>query len=290
MKKLLCTLTALLVLTACGQRIDVPPAHIGKIMTKDGYQPGTVPPSKLRLDACLNYCDKIILVDVSDRTYATHLSIFLPKDKLVLEMSVSTTLSIDSTKSETLFNSIAPEPSEDEFTATISAQKVYSTYAAQIVDTEVREYISQFSINEVASSNEQINAELSARLAKTLLAKTPFTVRHIGITGIKYPKIITDSQELAAERREAIQTEEAKLKISQVTLTRQLEEARLTRQIEKEKSETEAEGQRILAQTVDAQVLKLRELENARLWIEKWDGQLPTTAMGDAIPMIQLSK
>ena len=25
-------------LAACGQRVEVPPAHVGKIMTKDGYQ------------------------------------------------------------------------------------------------------------------------------------------------------------------------------------------------------------------------------------------------------------
>ncbi len=34
--------------------------------------------------------------------------------------------------------------------------------------------------------------------------------------------------------------------------------------------------------------LELRKLENQRAWIEKWDGQLPTTVLGDAVPMVTL--
>src|SRR5690606_31794083 len=135
-----------------------------------------------------------------------------------------------------------------------------------------------------------INNELRVRLTKTLSERTPFSVRYVGLTNVQYPRIITDAQENAARRREQVQQEEAQLEISKGTLERELQEARLKRQIEKEKSETEAEGQRILAQSVDNQVLALRKLENERLWIEKWDGKLPVTAMGDAIPMVNLGK
>ena len=37
-----------LFLTACGQRVEVPPAHVAKIMTKDGYQEGVIGTSKFR--------------------------------------------------------------------------------------------------------------------------------------------------------------------------------------------------------------------------------------------------
>lgn len=47
-------------LAACGERVEVPPAHLGKIMTKDGYLPGTVGTSKFRLPACWSYCDKLV--------------------------------------------------------------------------------------------------------------------------------------------------------------------------------------------------------------------------------------
>lgn len=279
-------------LSGCGVKVEVPPAHVGKIMTKDGYQEGLIPTSKLRLPACMTYCDRMVLLDVSDSAYNTPIVIFIPKDKLNLSVAIQTTLSVSPKKTQEIFNSIAPakDESEGDYLSVIPKKQIFTTYAQQIIEIEAREYLSQFSIGEISSSIEQINSQLSARISKSLADKTPFTVRNIGITNIQYPKIITDAQENAAKRREQIQQEEAQLEISKVALERELQEARLTRQIEKEKAETEAEAQRIQAVTIDQRVLDLRKLENQRAWIDKWNGQLPTTALNDSVPMINLSK
>lgn len=283
---LLLTLSTLLV--ACGNRVDVPPAHVGKIMTKDGYREGLIPTSKIRLDFCMFYCDGLVVLDVSDQAFSEPLEIFVPKDKLKMSVTVRATLSVNPKRTEELFDLISPVKTEDTDVSLIDSRKVYQTYAQQIVLAEVREYLSQFSIAEIASSTEVINNELSARLTKAIAERTPFNVRHVGLTNIAYPPIIVDAQENAAERREQIQQEEAQLQISKVKLERELQEARLTRQIEKEKAETEAESQRIQSLTVSPQVLELRKLENQRAWIEKWNGQLPATTLGDAVPMVTL--
>lgn len=276
-------------IVACGQKVEVPPAHVGKVMTKDGYQDNLIPTSKFRLAACWTYCDRLVLLDVSDRSFAEAIEIFIPKDKLKLTVQLRTTLSLNPNKTQELFNSLSPVENEDGISI-IASDKIYSTYAQQIVLTEAREYLSQYSIGEIASSIEMINNDLRVRLTKAISERTPFGVRYVGLTNVAYPAIITDAQENAAKRREQIQQEEAQLEISKVSLERELQEARLRRQIEKEKAETEAEAQRIQAQTVDSRVLELRKLENERMWIEKWSGQLPTTVMGDAIPMVNLSK
>lgn len=293
MKKLLNVLfvSMVLMLTACGVRVEVPPAHVAKIMTKDGYQPNLIPTSKFRLPSCWTYCDRLVLLDVSDKAFTESLTIFIPKDKLNLSIAIRTTLSVNPKKTEELFNSISPVAAQEtENTSLIELNKVYSTYAQQIVLTETREFLSQYSIAEISSSVEMINNELRVRLTKALSERSPFSVRYVGLTDIKYPEIITDAQENAAKRREQIQQEEAQLEITKVTLERDLQEARLTRQIEKEKAETEAESQRIQAQTVDTRVLELRKLENERLWIEKWNGALPTTTMGDSVPLYNFGK
>lgn len=270
-----------------GEKVEVPPAHVGKIMTKNGYQDALLPPSKFRLDACTTYCDRLVLLDASDRTFDEQLEIFMPKDKLILTVTVRTTLSINSKKTEELFTSISPIKDQEnpEFLSIIPLNSIYATYGKQVVLTEAREYLSQFSIAEVASSMEQVNNQLRDKLTGTLHERTPFTVRYVGVTQVSYPKIITDAQEDAAERREKIQQEEAQLQISKVTLERELQEARLRRQIEKEKAETVAEGQRIQALTIDPRVLELRKIENERAWIEKWDGRQPTTVLGEAMQL-----
>ena len=280
-------LAALLALVLAGERVEIPPAHVGKIMTKDGYQEALIPTSKFRLSPCWAYCDRLVMLDVADKAYQENLSIFIPEDKLNLDVSVRATLSINPKKTAELFNTISPTDGRGS-TSIIANEQVYRTYASQIIQAEVREYLSQYSISQIASSNEKINADLGLRLSKAIEARTPFSVRHVGITNLKYPDIITKAQEAAAERREAIQQEEAQTQVSAARLERELREARLQRAIEKEKAETEALAQATLAASVDSRVLELRKLENQRAWIEKWDGQLPTTVLGDAVPMVTL--
>lgn len=292
MKKLLklsaVTLLAVL-MTACGKMVEIEPAHVGKIMTKDGYQEGVIGTSKFRLAPCLAYCDKLVKLDASDKANIEHLSIFIPADKLELEVSVQTTLSLNATKTDSLFGTIAPV-SADSRNSLIPWAAVYNTYAKQIILTETREYLSQYSITEIASSMEKVNSDLRSVLSQAISSRTPFDVRYVGITQIKYPKIITEAQENAATRREQIQQEEAQLEISKVVLERQLQEARLQRQIDFEIAESEAAAQIIQREAVDSRVLELRRLENERQWIEKWDGKLPVTALGESIPMISLGK
>ena len=274
-------------LAAFGERVEIPPAHVGKIMTKDGYQEALIPTSKFRLSPCWAYCDRLVMLDVADKAYEEKLSIFIPEDKLNLDVAVRATLSINPQKTAELFTTISPTGASGS-TSIIANEQVYRTYASQIIQAEVREYLSQYSISQIASSNEKINADLGLRLSKAIEARTPFSVRHVGITNLKYPDIITKAQEAAAERREAIQQEEAQTQVSAARLERELREARLQRAIEKEKAETEALAQATLAASVDSRVLELRKLENQRAWIEKWDGRLPSTTLGDAVPMVTL--
>jgi len=276
-----------LLLAACGEGVVVPPAHVGKIMTKDGYQDTIIPTSKFRLAPCWAYCDRLVLLNVSDNAYTEQLKIFIPTDKLDINVKIRTTLSVNPAKTKELFNAIAPSPA-DGGGSVIPSGTVYNTYAAQIVQAETREYLSQYSISQIASSIEKVNADLRERLTKRLQERTPFNVRYVGLTDITFPELITRAQENSAERREKIEQENAQLALSKVRLERELQEAQLTRKIEAEKAKTEAESQAMLAATVDPRVLQLRELEVKRAWVEKWNGQLPTTAMGDAIPMVQI--
>lgn len=275
-------------LSACGKAVEVPPAHVGMISTKDGYQDNLIPTSKFRLPWCWTYCDRLVTLDVADKAYKEDLQIFIPEDQLNLQVTVQSTLSIEPKKTKELFKAIAPKATDDNQLSMIENIQVYRTYASQIIQKEVREYLSKYSISQIASSNEKINAELAVRLSTILSERTPFNVRFVGITGLKYPDIITKAQEAAAERREAIQQEEAQAKVTEVKLAAQLKEAQLQRAIEKEKAETEALAQRTLAASVDPNVLKLRQLEIDKIKAERWDGKMPTHIMGDSPLMLNL--
>lgn len=274
-------------LSACGERVEVPPAHVGKIMTKDGYREGTVGTSKFRLEWCWAYCDKLVLLNVADQAYTENMEIFIPEDKLKLNVAVRVNLTLSQKKAESLFNTIPPSDTEgNDQLAIIPRDAAYKTYAQQIILTETREYLSQYTIAEIASSLEKVNADLRERLTKSL--STYFDVRYVGVTNIAYPAIITEAQENAAKRREQIQQEEAQLQINKVTLERELQEAQLQRKIDVEKAEADAEADRVRANAITPAVLKLRELEIERIRAEKWNGALPRVSGGDAGLLIDL--
>jgi len=86
-------------------------------------------------------------------------------------------------------------------------------------------------------------------------------VRYLGIADIKYPDVITNAQIAAAERREAIQQEEAELEISKVQLERLLQETRLQRAIDIEIAQASAEVNRILGDSVTPAYVTYRQLD-----------------------------
>lgn len=279
-------IAATAVLAGCGQKVEVPPAHVGKVMTKNGYQEGTIGTSKFRLDPCWAYCDKLVVLDQSDKTKAEPLTILMPEDKLNIQVSVQSTLSVNPKKVESLFNTIPPVASDGSDIARIDWDTIYKTYARQIIQSETREVLSKYTIGHLASNMETVTAQLRAHLTRTIEQRTPFTVRYVGLANIKYPDIITKAQEGAAKGREEIQTEEAQLQISKVKLERELQEARLTRQIEFEKAQTEAAAFKTQAASITPEVLKKQELDNQAAWIAKWNGQLPDTVTADIFSTI----
>lgn len=274
-------------MVGCGERVEIAPGHVGKIMTKDGFQEGLIPSSNPRLPMCFNYCDKMVVLDATDTSYTETMEIFIPGDKLNVTVDVRATLAVDPTKAEALFNKL-PQKAVSDRESLITSQSIYNTYGRQVLLAEVRAYLTQYTIAEIASNIEKINSDIQQLLQKKMSEKTPFRVNYAGITKTQFPPIITKAQENAAERREAIAGEEAKLEVSKVQLERELKEAQLQREIEKEKAETKAIEQRTLAESVDPRALRLLELEIEKIKAERWDGSYPQnlTIMGKDTPVM----
>ena len=246
-------------LAACGSKVEVPAAHVAKIMTKDGYKADTIGTSKFRLDWCWAYCDKLVLLDASDQAVSEKMELFMPEDKLNMTFDLRLTMIINPNKYEELFARIPPV--DQDGVDVISWDKAYVTYAQQIVRAEAREFLSDFTIAEIASSRETINAQLSQRLTKSINEKTPFQVRYVGLADIQYPKIIVEAQENAAERREQINQEYANLELSKVRLERELQEQTMNQKITFERARAEAAVNKIIAESVSPEYVKYRTLD-----------------------------
>lgn len=262
--KLLSVAAFALFLVGCGQPVQVPTAHAGKILTKDGLKGGIIPPSKFRLEPCVMYCDSLVVLNTSDNPITESFDLFMPEDKLKMSFDVRMTLAVDPKKQEQLFAKIPPSPSNVDsqgYHYYVPLKKAYETYAQQIVRSVAREFMSEFTIAEIASNREVVGAQLADELIESINTQTPFVLRYAGLADVGYPDIITKAQEKSAERREQVAQEEAQLEISKVSLERQFKEAQLNRKIDVEKARAEAEVNKILADSMTPEYERYRLLE-----------------------------
>ena len=253
MNKKLFTLLVLPFVVACAEKVEVPPAYLGKILTKSGYQDGLITPSKFRLDWCMAYCDRLVLLEASDRPVTEQFDLFMPRDQLNMAFDIRATMSIDTAQADAIY---ARVPSN----GVISFGDVYSTYGQPIVRDVVRQVMAEYTINEVASSRERVSADLTAAVTKAMQG-TPLKVMRFGIADVKFPEIITKAKENAAERRELIVAEEAQFEIQKVRMARELEQAQQQRAIERERAAGEREVNEILAASVTPEYVQYKNLE-----------------------------
>lgn len=267
MKKIILML-ALLVLAGCGEIVTVPPAFEGKVLTPNGYKPDNYPPSTFRLSACWRpgaICDELVLIEKSDKGMKEEFTLFMPKNELTMAFDFRMTASIRDGKTDAILNRVAADEISDgglfdNGQKIITFDKVYRTYAQPIIRDAVRSVVAKYTIDEVASSRDAVNAAIIERLEQ-VLSNTPIRLLQGGIAHAAYPDIITKRKEQAEERRIEIEQEEARKQVRLVQLQTDLEAAKAERAILREKAEAAAEQNKIFADSITPEYVEYRKLE-----------------------------
>lgn len=261
--KYLSLIFAAFLLVACGDRVEVPPAHVGKILTKNGYAPDTIPPSKFRLDWCWAYCDKLVVAQVADVGVKEQFQLFMPKDQLNMSFDLRGTFAIksDTNSVNQIFDRVLAQPVNSSwYDSVITFEQVYQVYGQQVLRDVVRSAIAKFSINDVASNREAVNAEITSAVHKGL-AHTPLEAIRLGLADVQFPDVIVEAKEAAKKREVEIQKAEADFEVRKVELQKELEEQRMLRNIEKEKAARVAEANEIVSKSVTPDYIAYRQLE-----------------------------
>ena len=188
-------------LAGCGATsVEIPSGHVGKIQTKDGFQDGVRHASKFRLDRCTRYCDRLVTLDVSDSQYTLQFKTYMPKDQLHMGYMVKMTMGVKPSSYEQVFSNIPFDSHTDQF-GNIPQKTVFNRYAKPVLETDIPGMLSNFSIGQIQSDRSKVNGFMKSKMNEAL-ADTPFIVKHVGLTNIEYPEIITRAKERAAERKE----------------------------------------------------------------------------------------
>lgn len=257
LRKLVLVALAVVGLSACGEKVEVPPAHVGKILTKSGFQPEVIPPSKFRLEKCWAYCDRLVLVEVSDQSFKQTMQLFMPKDELNISFDIRGQASISDNPDNIhrIFDKVVPPDG-----GVVRFDQVFSTYAENRIRTVARSHMSRYTIAEIVSNRETIGAELSEAL-KTALVGTPINIGFVDLADVQYPSIITDAKIAAKEREVAIGREENERKIALIQAETELQLAEKNQAVRLKQAQTIKLENELVAESVTDRYLAYRALE-----------------------------
>lgn len=263
---------AAVTLSACGERVEVPPASVGMVLGPNGFEGDIRPPSRFRLEPCIFQCDKLVVIEASDVGIIEGMQVLMPKDNLMLGVDIRLTVSLSQDQERILevFDRVSPRRLHTgNFGTTLytpetvdpesSRTSIYGVYGKSVVRSVARSVLSNYTIAEFTANQGMIADELRDAINQEL-GRTPLEVRQLGIAGIQYPDVVTQAMELRAEREIAIETAEAQAQVQIREAQARLEVAEATRQADLLEAETIAEANRILANGVTPELIEYRRL------------------------------
>lgn len=246
-----------------GRRVEVPPAHVGKILGTTGYHPETISPSIFRLTPCWrpgSVCDKLILLEASDVGFEEEMTILMPGERLNVTLDIRGVASISGNKKNTdpIFEKIVA--GEDRL---ITISEVYATYVRSPIRGVTRNVTTEQESIEWLLNNREEFAQALFKSIRDRLVETgsPISVSRLELSDLQPPKKITESYEKAAQREAEIREQEQIAAKAMIKAGQDLELSKAKRLIRKENALALAEENRITSKGLNPMLLEYRRLD-----------------------------
>lgn len=141
----------------------------------------------------------------------------------------------------------------------------------------MKSVVARYTAEELISKRSDVSAAIVAHL-RDRMQRHGLVVDEFSITNFKFSKSFDEAIEAKTT------AEQLKLKAD-----RDLERIRVEAEQQVARAKAEADSLRSQKEQVTPELLRLREVENQREAIKKWDGKLPTYSGGGAIPFLNLA-
>lgn len=136
--------------------------------------------------------------------------------------------------------------------------------------------LAQYTAEELITKRAEVGQVLQESL-KLKLEEKGIIIESTSIVNLNF----SDSYNEAIERKQVAEQEAKKAE-------QELEKAKIEAEKKVVEAQAEAEALKVQKQEITSDLLELRKIENEAKWIEKWNGQLPTTTLGDNVPMVNI--
>ncbi|MEK7585253.1 MAG: SPFH domain-containing protein [Patescibacteria group bacterium] len=247
----------------CGETVEVPPAHIGKLSTSSGLQKGVIQPGRLRLDLKWGMYQTLVLIEAADCGVKETMEVYMPKDNLNLTMEVRGTLSVsaDEENVDKVISRVAGSVIKDNYRIRIiDNEEIYRIYAEPVVREVARSVVAAYSIDELMLNRELTGQKLEEAIRKEL-ASTPFTVVRFGLANVQPPRVIVDAQESRKRREVEILEAESKKLIALQQAEAALQVAFKQQEVDLKEAETQVMVDQKLAEGINRAFVTQRALK-----------------------------
>jgi regulator of protease activity HflC (stomatin/prohibitin superfamily) len=171
---------------------------------------------------------------------------------------------------------LKPERVADIFRSVGNLDAVESRLILPAVQEAVKAATARYTAEELITKRPEVRDAIRMALNERLI-KHDVLIDEFSIVNFQFSKSFNEAIEAKTT------AEQLKLKAE-----RDLQRIRVEAEQKIASAEAEAKSLAMQKQEVTSELLRLREVENQRRAIEKWDGQLPTYMAGGAIPFIQV--
>ena len=211
---------------------------------------------------------KLPLVDDIEK-----LNVQIQKDTVDVD-AASKDLQIVTTKIATNFN-LVPEAVDEVY------QKIGFAYSDKMISPAVQEIVkavtAKYTAEELITKRAEVKSSIKQGLFERLI---PYNIKviDVSIADFSFSKNFNEAIEAKQVAEQQVATSKNQLERIKVEAEQRIAQAT-----------AEAESLRLQKQQITPDLIKLRQIENERKAIEKWNGVLPTYT-GGAMPFIQLNK
>ena len=183
---------------------------------------------------------------------------------------------------QTVTTSIAVNYNVNKDTANTLYREVGKDYEDIIINPAmleaIKQAIAQYTAEELITKRSDVSNEIQEILTKKITERG-FTITEFNITNIDFSEAYDQAIEAKAVKQQEVQTAQAELEKQNIQNQKEIAEA------EKDAKVMELQNQQITENT-----LKLKALEMQKAFIDKWNGQLPTTSTGEIVPFFNIGQ
>lgn len=158
-------------------------------------------------------------------------------------------------------------------------QKIGVAFEEKVIQPAVQEIIkavtAKYTAEELIAKRGEVSSAIRSALAERLVV---FNIKVIEVSVAEFNFARTFNE--AIEAKQVAEQQVAKAR-------NELERIKVENEQKISQAKAEAEGLKIQRQEITESLLRLREIENQRKAVEKWDGKLPNVT-GGTIPFIQV--